>query len=74
MGIGKQKKPYSIDQEIAFKLNTTFMKQLILFTLCLFVSQVYGQELETEVFDETYDQIQNLELLLSQTPTIDPKK
>lgn len=63
MGIGKQKKPYSIDQEIAFKLNTTFMKQLILFTLCLFVSQVYGQELETEVFDETYDQIQNLDSL-----------
>tara|TARA_B100000767_G_C19778143_1_gene543986 strand:+ start:10287 stop:10976 length:690 start_codon:yes stop_codon:yes gene_type:complete len=41
------------------------MKQLILFTLCLFVTQIYGQELETEVFDESNEQIQNIDSLES---------
>ncbi|MGB2153662.1 MAG: hypothetical protein ACPHVX_06895 [Flavobacteriaceae bacterium] len=39
------------------------MKHLVLFTLCLFATQIYSQELETEVFDLPNEQIQNIDSL-----------
>ena len=39
------------------------MKNLILLIICVFVNQIYGQELDKVIFEESSEQIQELDSL-----------